>query len=99
MPIPSEWMPKVCHRTAGGHKVSQFDRGRHHLPIEGDGKLCGKHSISDNVSTTDCNYAAHTQGCNTGSIGIALCCMAAAIYGTLTTTDDLVNRLTATDEP
>lgn len=86
MPIPSEWMPKVsmqriiCHWTAGGHKASEFDRGHYHILIEGDGKLVrGTLSIADNVNTSDGKYAAHTLGCNTGSVGVSLCCMAGAV--------------------
>lgn len=85
MAIPSEWMPKVsmqriiCHWTAGGHKASDFDRGHYHILIEDDGKLVrGKLSIADNVNISDGIYAAHTLGCNTGSIGVSLCCMAGA---------------------
>lgn len=86
MTIPPEWMPKVSmqrivvHWTAGGHQASEFDRGHYHILIESDGKLVrGKHSIADNVDISDGNYAAHTANCNTGSIGVSLCCMAGAV--------------------
>ncbi|MET3648017.1 peptidoglycan recognition protein family protein [Phyllobacterium ifriqiyense] len=86
MNIPTEWMPKVsmlriiCHWTAGGHKASEFDREHYHLLIEDDGRLIrGIPSIADNVNIADGKYAAHTKGCNTGSIGISLCCMAGAV--------------------
>ena len=36
----------------------------------------GKHKVEDNENCNDRNYAAHTGGGNTGSIGIALCGMA-----------------------
>lgn len=69
----------ICHWTAGGYEATEFDREHYHILIEGDGKLVrGVHSILDNVSTADGRYAAHTRGCNTGSIGVAVCCMAGA---------------------
>lgn len=81
--VPSEWMPAckmarvIVHWSAGGHKASSVDREHYHVLIEGDGKLVrGDHSIKANVSTSDADgYAAHTKGCNTGSIGVALCAM------------------------
>jgi hypothetical protein len=69
----------ICHWTAGGHKASALDRKHYHIIIEDDGNLVkGNHSIQDNVSTNDGNYAAHTAKCNTGSIGVSVCCMADA---------------------
>lgn len=67
----------VCHWTAGSHKASALDRTHYHILIEDDGNLVrGTHPISDNVSTADGNYAAHTRRLNTGSIGVSVCCMA-----------------------
>ncbi|MGG5890094.1 peptidoglycan recognition protein family protein [Falsiroseomonas sp. HC035] len=69
----------ICHWTAGQHKASALDHEHYHILIEADGRLVrGTHSIEDNVSTKDKVYAAHTLGCNTGSIGVAACCMAEA---------------------
>ena len=83
--VKKEWMPNVSmkriivHWTAGGHRASQLDKAHYHILIEKDGKLVrGTHSIADNVSAADGVYAAHTKGCNTGSIGVAMCCMAGA---------------------
>jgi len=83
--IPREWLPAcsmkriICHWTAGGYKATSLDRAYYHILIQDDGNLVrGTHSIADNVSTADGIYAAHTRGCNTGSIGVALCCMAGA---------------------
>ena len=39
----------------------------------------GDHAISDNLNCADDDYAAHTRGTNTGSIGVSLACMAGAI--------------------
>jgi N-acetylmuramoyl-L-alanine amidase/Putative peptidoglycan binding domain len=84
--VPYEWMPAcdmeriVCHWTAGAHKASEHDRDYYHILIEDDGRLVrGKYSIKENVSTADGVYAAHCKNCNTGSIGVSLCCMAGAI--------------------
>lgn len=66
----------ICHWTVGRHTANDIDKEHYHLLIEGDGSvIAGRHSIADNVSTKDRDYAAHTLGCNTGSIGIALCGM------------------------
>lgn len=83
--IPTQWLSPcsmkrvICHWTAGGYKATSLDRAHYHLLIEGDGTLVrGTHSIADNVSTADGVYAAHTARCNTGSIGVAMCCMGGA---------------------
>lgn len=83
--VPKDWLPVcsmkriICHWTAGGYKATSLDRAHYHILIEDDGKLVrGTHSIADNVSTADAVYAAHTARCNTGSIGVTVCCMAGA---------------------
>ena len=80
--LKKEWMPNcamkrvIFHWTVGRYKANDFEKEHYHFLIEGDGKVVrGEHSIADNVSTADGSYAAHTLGCNTGSIGIAACCM------------------------
>lgn len=80
--VPADWMPEakmvriICHWTAGAHKASEFDRGHYHILIEDDGKLVrGIPSIDLNQAPTKKGYAAHTLNCNTGSIGVSLCCM------------------------
>lgn len=83
--IPKSWLP-VCsmkriilHWTAGGYEATELDKEHYHILIEGDGKLIrGNYSIADNANTADGRYAAHTRNCNTGSIGVAMCCMAGA---------------------
>jgi hypothetical protein len=70
----------ITHWTAGDHHASDVDREHYHVLVEGDGRLVrGDHPVSDNVSTQGGVYAAHTRGTNTGSIGIAVCCMAGAM--------------------
>lgn len=83
--VPAEWMPWakmqriVVHWTGGGNTASGLDREHYHILIEGNGWLQrGKLSIADNESAADGKYAAHTLGCNTGSIGVSLCGMAGA---------------------
>jgi hypothetical protein len=83
--IDTSWLPPasmkriICHWTAGGYTASDLDKKHYHILIENDGTLVrGRHTISDNESTADGNYAAHTRGINARSIGIAVCCMADA---------------------
>lgn len=84
--IPDDWMPEcqmkriICHWTAGEYTASKHDRECYHILIGKDGRLIrGDFSIKDNVSTADNVYAKHTKDCNTGSIGISVCCMADAV--------------------
>ena len=66
----------ICHWSEGNYKANSTDIEHYHILIEGDGSVRGgDHTILDNVSTSDGNYAAHTLGTNTGSIGVACCCM------------------------
>lgn len=83
--IDPAWMPDasmariIVHWTAGAHRASALDRAHYHLLIEGDGTLVrGVPSIRDNQAPTRPGYAAHTLNCNSGSIGVSLCCMAGA---------------------
>jgi N-acetyl-anhydromuramyl-L-alanine amidase AmpD len=71
----------ILHWTAGSHRASSLDRSHYHILIEGNGALVrGNPSIVLNdAGGTKKGYAAHTLNCNTGSIGVALCCMAGAV--------------------
>lgn len=80
--VPADWMPAakmvriICHWTAGAHRASEFDRSHYHVLIEDDGTLVrGIPSIDLNQAPTKKGYAAHTLNCNSGSIGVSLCCM------------------------
>lgn len=85
--VPAEWMPPaqvnrvIVHWTAGAHRASRLDRSHYHILIEGDGKIVrGIPSIDKNDARgVKPGYAAHTQNCNSGSIGVSLCCMAGAV--------------------
>jgi N-acetyl-anhydromuramyl-L-alanine amidase AmpD len=70
----------IFHWTAGVYKASDVDKAHYHFLIDGDGNtVLGVHEVSDNESTSDDDYAAHTFNCNTGSIGVSLCCMVGAV--------------------
>jgi N-acetyl-anhydromuramyl-L-alanine amidase AmpD len=82
--VPIEWMPQcsmkrvIVHWTAGAHRASDLDRAHYHLLVESDGTLVrGTHSIAANEHMRE-PRASHTRNCNTGSIGVAVCCMAGA---------------------
>lgn len=84
--IPAGWMPAcrmqrvITHWTGGGYHSSVAEEEHYHLLIEGDGTLIrGEHPIDDNLKAGDGDYAAHTRGCNSGSIGVSVCCMAGAM--------------------
>lgn len=84
--IPDHWMPEcrmarvITHWTAGAYHASETDREHYHLLIEGDGRpVRGDHSIRDNLSTANGDYAAHTRRLNSGSIGVTVCCMGGAM--------------------
>jgi hypothetical protein len=83
--VPANWMPTaamqriIVHWTAGGHKATTFDKGHYHILIEADGTVVrGTPTIDLNQSPVRKGYAGHTLNCNSGSIGVSLCCMAGA---------------------
>ncbi|CAN7338079.1 N-acetylmuramoyl-L-alanine amidase [Bosea sp. LjRoot90] len=83
--VPAHWMPPgrleriICHWTAGAHRASDTDRSHYHILIEGGGGLVrGDSPISANGIGGTGQRASHTLNCNTGSIGVSLCCMAGA---------------------
>jgi peptidoglycan hydrolase-like protein with peptidoglycan-binding domain len=74
--VPCTMKRVICHWSEGNYKANSTDLEHYHILIEGDGTVRGgDHSIADNVSTSDGDYAAHTRGANTGAIGVACCCM------------------------
>jgi hypothetical protein len=85
--IPQDWMPPsskmvriIAHWTAGSYNVSSTDKEHYHFIWTGDGGATrGDNSVTDNENTGDGDYAAHTKGCNTGSIGVSVACMAGAV--------------------
>lgn len=69
----------IIHWTAGTWSVNSLDKEHYHIIIDGDGIVHkGDRAIKDNEIISGTNYAAHTKGTNTGSIGVSLCGMAGA---------------------
>lgn len=67
----------IIHWTAGTYKPNATDLEHYHYLIDSNGEVVyGKHKVEDNENCNDGNYAAHTGGGNTGSIGISICGMA-----------------------
>lgn len=70
----------IWHHTGGGYDPGAADLRAYHRLITGDGEVVeGTHPIEDNAPGNRLRsgqYAAHVRGLNTGSIGIAICCMA-----------------------
>jgi N-acetyl-anhydromuramyl-L-alanine amidase AmpD len=65
----------VIHWTAGTHKPSATDRKHYHYIVGGDGEVVdGDLPVAANESTNT-EYAAHTRGLNTGSIGVSFAAM------------------------
>lgn len=84
--VPASWMPAakmqrvIVHWTAGAHKASALDKKHYHIMVEGGGTLVrGDKAIKLNEAPAKKGYAAHTLNCNSGSIGVSVCCMAGAI--------------------
>lgn len=86
--LPAEWKPAaqmkriILHWTGGSYVASSLDKACYHFLIEGDlDVIRGRHSIAANnfiAGKTSDDYAAHTKGTNTGSIGVSICSMAGA---------------------
>ncbi len=67
----------IIHWTAGAYYPSDYEKEHYHYLVDKDGKVHnGKFKPEDNNICTTGNYAAHTGGGNTKSIGIAICGMA-----------------------
>ena len=72
----------IFHWTAGTYKVSALDRQHYHFIVAGNGTVvAGVFKPEDNLAPVKGKYAAHTLNCNTGSIGVAVACMAGAEPG------------------
>jgi hypothetical protein len=66
----------IIHWTAGNYNPNEHEKSCYHFLIDSKGKVyAGTHKPEDNENCNDGNYAAHTGGGNTGSIGVAMCGM------------------------
>ena len=73
--MASKFKRIVLHWTGGGYLANYADRKAYHFVIEGSGRIVeGRHAPEDNLNCNDKYYAAHVEGGNTGSIGIAIAC-------------------------
>lgn len=74
----------IAHWAVTKYKCDDVSRDHYHFIYEGDGnEVVGRKKPEDNITTSDGSYAAHTLGCNTGSIGVAC----AAMYGATSVMD------------
>lgn len=67
----------IIHWTAGGYYPNMHDLECYHFLVDKDGKIYnGKFKPESNEVCKPKQYAAHTGGGNTGSIGVSICAMA-----------------------
>ena len=70
----------IGHWTAGEDENQVDDVRHYHFIVTRDGRrVRGVYTPEDNIICSDDVYAAHTLGCNTGSIGIAMDAMRGAV--------------------
>jgi N-acetyl-anhydromuramyl-L-alanine amidase AmpD len=70
----------IIHWTAGAGMPSALDKSHYHFLIDEKGGIHrGVHIARNSAKGVKDGYAAHTFGCNTGSIGISLCGMRGAV--------------------
>ena len=66
----------IIHWTAGGAVPNSHEKACYHYLVDNFGKIhYGKFKPEANENCLDGEYAAHTGGGNTGSIGVSLCGM------------------------
>ena len=66
----------ILHWTAGKYKPNRCDLEHYHFLVDGKGEVHkGKYSVLANKNCNDGEYAKHTGGGNTDSIGVAMCAM------------------------
>ena len=66
----------IYHWTGGAYSPNLIDKQHYHFVIDNNGKVfSGKFKPENNEKCIAFQYAAHTGGGNTGSIGIAFCGM------------------------
>ena len=63
----------IIHWTGGSYEINQHILDSYHYVVTKDGGIIPcNHRPEDNENCQDGNYAAHTGGGNTGSIGVAM---------------------------
>ena len=66
----------IIHWTAGGYYPTDYEKKYYHYLVDKEGKVHnGYFKPENNLKCVKNNYAMHTGGGNTGSIGIAMCGM------------------------
>ncbi len=66
----------ILHWSAGRYYPGDFEKQFYHYLVDVDGQIHkGKYKPEDNNNCNDGNYAAHTGGGNTGSVGVCMCAM------------------------
>ncbi len=66
----------ILHWTAGRYEPNKCDLQHYHYLVDGYGVVHdGNFGVENNLVCRVGNYAAHTGGGNTGSIGVAMCAM------------------------
>ncbi len=66
----------IIHWTAGIYYPTEYEKKYYHYLVDKDGKIhIGYFKPEDNLKCVKNNYAMHTGGGNTGSIGVAMCAM------------------------
>lgn len=66
----------IIHWTAGNYFPTDFDKRFYHFLIDKNGNISeGKFKPENNLKCIKNNYAMHTGGGNTGTIGVAICGM------------------------
>lgn len=74
----------ILHHTGGGYLPSKEDLAAYHEIVDGNCRVhTGNHPISANAPGQRLvagRYAAHVAGLNTGSIGLAMACMADGVW-------------------
>ena len=72
----------IAHWTGGGHQAAAEDLEHYHFVIDGDGAVHrGVHTIFANARKVDerADYARHTRGVNSHSVGVAVAGMKGAV--------------------
>jgi N-acetyl-anhydromuramyl-L-alanine amidase AmpD len=70
----------IMHWSAGPNVATDLDRQHYHFIVDGKGVVvAGQYNPEANEVIKGGAYAAHTLGCNTGAIGVAMAAMAGAI--------------------